>query len=130
MLMAQPGCRWQAKRSLRFAFKPEPTMTAVQTDLPPLRSTLADLDLIELVEMFIAELPARRDAIHDCAAEGDWPQLSHLAHQLKGAAGSYGYVPLGKICARLEMVAKNGGAADDLQSVLRELTELQRRICG
>ena len=55
-------------------------------------STLAkDADLAEIVAMFVDEMPLRlRDlqAQFGCRQSG---QLARLSHQLKGAAGSYGF---------------------------------------
>lgn len=104
-------------------------MTALDVEVEPLRSTLTDPDLADLVEMFIAELPSRIDALQASAASCDWDQLASLGHQLKGASGSYGFAPLGAVCARVERIAQRGGA-DDLPAVLNELAELERRICG
>ncbi|MBT6497087.1 MAG: response regulator, partial [Planctomycetaceae bacterium] len=50
-----------------------------------------DEDMLELVEMFVGELPERIAAIERSIDEQDLETLGVLAHQLKGAAGGYGF---------------------------------------
>ncbi len=58
----------------------------------PLVSELADdEDLADLLNAFVKELPSRAAAIAEAADSGDHALLARLAHQLKGAAGSYGF---------------------------------------
>ena len=73
-----------------------------ETPPPPLLSAFADdPDMIELVELFVRELPDRIAAIHRALESRDLQALATLAHQLKGAAGGYGY---GTITASAQMV--------------------------
>jgi HPt (histidine-containing phosphotransfer) domain-containing protein len=74
---------------------------------PPIYSTLADdPDMAELVEMFIDELPQRMAAADELAGRSDWESLGRLAHQLKGAAGSYGFPELTDSAATLERACR------------------------
>ena len=57
-------------------------------------SLAADPDLCDLVDRFIQEMPDRINALESQARSRDWQQLSRTAHQLKGAAGSYGFAAL------------------------------------
>ena len=58
----------------------------------PLVSELAnDPDLADLVTAFVAELPVRITAIQKALTDSEHEQLRVLAHQLKGAAGGYGF---------------------------------------
>ena len=77
----------------------------------PIYSTLgADLDLGELVEMFVEEIPNRAQALGEAVERRDWLETRRLAHQLKGAAGSYGFEAVTPLAARLELSASQ---ADD-----------------
>ena len=59
---------------------------------PPLLSDFAsDPDMLELVEMFVAEMPQRVAAIEKAVSDSDTASIASLAHQLKGAAGGYGF---------------------------------------
>jgi DNA-binding response OmpR family regulator len=48
----------------------------------------------KLVERFVAGLPQRVAALQAALSSGDLAQLKTLAHQLKGAAGGYGFTPI------------------------------------
>lgn len=65
-----------------------------------------DPDLRALVEMFAAELPDRLESLAQAQREADFQALSTLAHQLKGAGGSYGYPQLTELGAEMEQAFK------------------------
>src|SRR5687768_4718740 len=94
-------------------------------DRPLLYSRLAgDSDLGELVALFVDELPQRLVALIDALETRDCAQLGRLAHQLKGAVGSYGFEDLTPVVARLEQAARGGQPIDDVERCLRELVDL------
>lgn len=65
-----------------------------------------DEDLIELVEMFVEELPDRASSIAKALADADYATLRTLAHQLKGAAGGYGFPTISDVAQSLEETCK------------------------
>jgi len=70
---------------------------------PPLHSAYEnDPDLRDLVVMFVDELDRRVDAIREAYLAEDAATLQRISHQLKGAAGGYGFDPIGDAAARLE----------------------------
>lgn len=94
-------------------------------------SLAADPDLGELVEMFVEEMPARINALETQARSRDWQQLTRTAHQLKGAAGSYGFHAVTPCALRLETAAKECGQEEGILQALEELLDLCRRLrCG
>jgi histidine phosphotransfer protein HptB len=93
-------------------------------------SLAADPDLGELVEMFVDEMPSRISALETQAQSGDWPQLTRTAHQLKGAAGSYGFAAITPSAARLESAAREGCHQEEILLALRDLLDLCRRVRG
>jgi histidine phosphotransfer protein HptB len=95
-------------------------------------SSLAeDPDLGELVDIFVQEMPARVDALETQARCCDWQQLKRAAHQIKGAAGSYGFAALTPPAARLELALAEGCPEEEVLSVLAELLVLCRGVrCG
>ncbi|MEZ4407848.1 MAG: ATP-binding protein [Polyangiales bacterium] len=109
--------------------RPRPTGSAVRApaSLPPLRSEFADdPDMADLVVTFATELPSRADAMRAALAAGDHDALRTLAHQLKGAAGGYGYPELTDAAAALEDAARR----DDrpaLEGRLAAVTDLCAR---
>ncbi|QYK48799.1 MAG: Hpt domain-containing protein [Phycisphaeraceae bacterium] len=101
----------------------------------PLRSDLADdPDMVELLDFFVAELGERIASLQshlDAQRLGD---LRTLAHQLKGAAGGYGYPDLSRIAGTLEASITEGGPEPDPTTVKHAVDALvdvcRRAIAG
>jgi HPt (histidine-containing phosphotransfer) domain-containing protein len=87
---------------------------------------LDDPDLVELVELFVGELPDRTAQLAKAMQSGDMAEVGRYAHQLKGAAGSYGFECVTPYAAKLERAARSGEPEDRVQSALDEL----RAICA
>ena len=86
----------------------------------------ADPDMIELVEMFVQELPGKAEALERSLAEGDWDSLAKLAHQLKGSAGSHGFPSITERAARVEQNSRDGDALQNLSPDVGELADMCR----
>jgi HPt (histidine-containing phosphotransfer) domain-containing protein len=70
---------------------------------PPLHSTYeCDPDLRDLVVHFVDEMDQRVEMIRSAFLSDDAVALQRISHQLKGAAGGYGFDPIGDSAARLE----------------------------
>ena len=83
---------------------PNPASGRPDEDAGPLYSPLAsDAGLVDLVETFVETLPERGEALRKAHDAGDLDELRSLAHSLKGAAGSYGFLPITDACAALEL---------------------------
>jgi HPt (histidine-containing phosphotransfer) domain-containing protein len=95
----------------------------------PLLSQYAnDKDMAELVDFFVGELQERMGALNEAWKSGDRIRLKSLAHQLKGAAGGYGFPSITHSAAALEATLKT--QESEVASVgkkLDELLELCRR---
>jgi HPt (histidine-containing phosphotransfer) domain-containing protein len=95
----------------------------------PLRSEFAtDPEMSELIGLFLSELPAKIEGVVAAFQGGDADTLKRLAHQIKGAAGGYGFPSVGDAAGKVELGLK---AASDPQAALakvnadvRELVEL------
>lgn len=75
----------------------------------PLYSPLShDPDFHELVELFVGELPDRIASMERSLREEDWGTLQRLTHQIKGAAGSYGFPLISLTAAELDATLKAG----------------------
>jgi len=61
-----------------------------------------DPEDVELIEMFLEDLPSRIETLNQTASAGDFSQMNRLAHQLKGAAPGFGFDPIGSTAAILE----------------------------
>ncbi len=94
----------------------------------PLISEFADdADMIELVEMFVGELPARVAAIQNALKARDLAGVAHVAHQLKGAAGGYGFPTITDAAGELERSAKTTEELDRLTEQVRSVADLCHR---
>lgn len=94
----------------------------------PLISDFADdADMVELVEMFVGELPERVEAIRSATEQGDLATLASLSHQLKGAAGGYGFTPITDAAFTVEQQAKAAEDLDNLRQSVDDLLDLCQR---
>jgi HPt (histidine-containing phosphotransfer) domain-containing protein len=99
------------------------------TNHPPLYSRLAsDPDLGEIVDMFVDEMPARVAAIADQATAGDREGLRRLVHQLRGAAGSYGFDPISPCAGLVESAIRDGEPEEHIREMVDDLLDLCGRV--
>jgi two-component system, cell cycle response regulator len=87
-----------------------------------------DPDLGDLIDLFVREMPSRIDALETQAQARNWHELSRTAHQLKGAAGSYGFDEITPFAAVLESAAEEARNEAEIRAALDELLSLCRRI--
>ncbi|HEU5057252.1 MAG TPA: ATP-binding protein [Kofleriaceae bacterium] len=93
----------------------------------PLTSDLADdEEMLALVEQFVATMPERIGALEAASASGDRSCLARLAHQLKGAAGGYGFPRISAAAAALE-AACGLGNLEATAGALEQLVRLMSR---
>lgn len=96
--------------------------------IEPLKSEFADdPELSDLVEMFIEGLPSRIENLNVAMQTGDGESLRRLAHQLKGAAGGYGFPSITEKARMLEAALNAEGGSAIVETRMRELTELCER---
>ena len=91
-------------------------------------SLAAEPDFGELIDLFLLEIPHRIAIIESQTLGCDWQQLSRTAHQLKGAAGSYGFDGITPYAARLESAAMKGLPEAEILAAADELLDLCRRL--
>lgn len=86
-----------------------------------------DPDLKALVELFVAEMPDRISSLLDRVDASDWEGARRAVHQLKGAAGSYGFGPISQSAARVEEAIRASRPEQEIRRSLEELVDLCRR---
>lgn len=64
-----------------------------------------------IVVMFLSELPKRIQSLEQAIAASDLPLFRRLTHQMKGAAGSYGYPSISQAALALERCIDASGDA-------------------
>ncbi len=82
-----------------------------------------DPDMYDLVQEFVDGLGSRIDEFKQAYDQSNWDQLATLAHQLKGAGGSYGYPDLSSLGATMEQAFRNH-SADQFSTWLSRLDGL------
>ena len=85
-----------------------------------------DPNMIELVEMFVQELPPKADALEQNLTDRNFDNLAKIAHQLKGSAGGYGFPYITEKAALVEHSAKGGHELEHLPQDVRQLALLCR----
>lgn len=102
-----------------------PGMVPLAPTGKPIYSTLArDPDLVEIVDMFVAELPERIAAILQYLEHQDWDALRRAAHQLKGAGGSYGFEPITNSAARVEQLVREVAPEESIRDAVADLAQI------
>jgi len=86
-----------------------------------------DPDMLELVEFFVGQMPERVRQLRQSFETGSLDELRTLAHQLKGAGGSYGFPQISESARRLE---KQSEAAEfaEVRRGLDDLIDLCNRV--
>ena len=81
-----------------------------------------------IIARFVAALPTRVHALRAELWVAGSATLPRLVHQLKGAAGGYGFPAISSAAANVEQVLVANGSPDELASALDELDALCRRV--
>ncbi len=94
-------------------------MSSVPQNQTPVYSEFGDdPEMSELVEFFVSQVPERLQSFREAEARNDLEELCRLAHQLKGASGSYGFYDLSSQAAALESILKQSPQPDEISIAL------------
>jgi HPt (histidine-containing phosphotransfer) domain-containing protein len=85
-----------------------------------------DPDMIELVELFVAGIPAQIARLDAARAAGDPDGVRRLAHQIKGAAGGYGFPTITDAAGVLEATTAGGAPFEEAFAALVQLCRCVR----
>lgn len=103
---------------------------ASKEHIEPLKSEFAaDPDMSDLVQEFVAELPARIDSVVNAFKSRETKDLLRISHQLKGAGGGYGFPSITDAAAKVEHLLKTSESSDEamikrVEADVRELVDL------
>lgn len=97
-------------------------------EVEPLISEYADdPDMVEIIGMFVQGLEVRITDITQAFDDRILSTVASIAHQLKGAAGGYGYPELSELAFEVEQLAKQNAPENQLEPALTRLVKLCRR---
>ncbi|MDR0871447.1 MAG: Hpt domain-containing protein [Planctomycetaceae bacterium] len=88
----------------------------------------SDEDFREIVEMFVDEMQGRIQRFETAFAAKNWADLQIAAHQLKGSAGGYGFMPVSEAAAALNELLKNNASETEIETAMNALIAVCRRI--
>jgi HPt (histidine-containing phosphotransfer) domain-containing protein len=82
-----------------------------------------DPDMFDLVEDFVNGLGDRIEEMRSAFESLDWDSLSKIAHQMKGAGGSYGYSDVSSLAAAMEasFKAHSSGQFEEWMATLQKM---------
>ncbi|HWP40947.1 MAG TPA: ATP-binding protein, partial [Tepidisphaeraceae bacterium] len=84
----------------------------------------------EVLERFVSRLPQRIDQITRLMQQRDLEELARAVHQMKGAAGGYGFAPISEAAWRAEQCIKASGSLEEIAAEVQKLVRLVRRVKG
>lgn len=97
-------------------------MNPLEASDPVYSARRDDPDFVELLPMFIEELPSMKRAMMEFGKVCDFENLKREAHKLRGSAGGYGFHDLSQLAGDLEDSCKESHR--DATIILRELDQL------
>jgi CheY-like chemotaxis protein len=112
-----PWLAWQSDAAPEPAASRDGPLEALAAEL---RSRAA---VVELIDLWLRELPGRRAALQAAVAAGDPPAISEVAHVLVSTSALFGATAASEAAAKLEAAARRGGAPS-----ARELGALEREL--
>ncbi|SFR82148.1 PAS fold-containing protein [Marinobacter daqiaonensis] len=87
-----------------------------------------DPDMDELISGFVERLPQQVADLRLAADERELEKLKRLAHQLKGAAGGYGFMPVSEQAAAVETFAREDRLTDETKEAVARLESICERV--
>jgi signal transduction histidine kinase/DNA-binding NarL/FixJ family response regulator/HPt (histidine-containing phosphotransfer) domain-containing protein len=100
---------------------------AAPADEPLYSEFAGDADMVEIIDAFVAGLPARMDALREAVDAGAADEAKRLAHQLKGAAGGYGFAPITVAAGELELAVGRGAGPEETRALAARLIAVGER---
>jgi len=99
------------------------------SDGPAIYSRLEDdPDIAALVQLYVREMPNRTQTLLKLSQARDWDGVRRLAHQIKGAASSYGFEPVSRSASKAEEAAMNRSSDEAIASAVEELVAMCARM--
>lgn len=104
-------------------------MPQSRTKADPIYSRLGgDPDLAGILDMFVEEMPKRAVAMIEHLGKGNLEGVRQIAHQIKGAAGSYGFETVSPAAGKVESAVSEGEPEEDIRKAVAELADLCNRL--
>ena len=130
--LSKPVSRGQLIETLRhFLGEERKEQAAAAPTTQPLRSTLEQQSsLQELLGKFISKLPQRVATMRALLEQENLENLRQTVHQLRGAAGGYGFAEVTRLAGRAEQSIRQADDLDQIKAEVESLVDLVRSIEG
>ena len=103
-------------------------MTPNELNQGPIQSDFdGDPQMRELIELFVSQMPSKATQLSALFEGQQLDELQRLAHQLKGAAGGYGFGVISEAAADLERSIKAEAELESMRSQIDQLIDLCQR---
>jgi HPt (histidine-containing phosphotransfer) domain-containing protein len=107
--------------------------TACKKSLPERRPNMQDPELDELKKEFLSEaldkVREMKNALDDGRSSDAIERVAYIAHQLKGAGGSYGYQRISSEAAQIEKTIESANKSEPPEPAIRQhVANLQEEI--
>jgi len=103
-------------------------MDTNKMDQGPIQSDFnGDPQMQELIELFVSQMPSKASRLSELFERQHIDDLKRLAHQLKGAAGGYGFGVISEAAAELERSIKAEEELERMKSQVDQLIDLCQR---
>lgn len=124
--LTQPDTATESTGTRSADSEPEPVESSPELpNVEPLLSDFADdPEMMEIIEPFVDGLQERITTIQKSLADRDYEALSCVAHQLKGAAGGYGFPAISEAARVVELAAKSREPLETLEPSVAAVTSL------
>jgi len=106
--------------------------TPAKSSVPLLSEFASDASMTSLVELFVGEMPGRIEALRAALSSGSLDALKRAAHQLKGAAGGYGFPTIGEAAGKVEALIQQSSqpTPEDKLQTLRAQVDQLTELCA
>jgi len=81
-----------------------------------------------LLTQYLARIPETIELIEEAWERGDSERLLRCVHQLKGAAGGYGFPQVTKLASECQRLMLAGSSIEELSGPLKDLLDMIRRM--
>jgi len=129
-------CREWIEKSKAVADATETGMTKAEPSNDATRDVLIseladDPEMAELAARFAQNLGPKVSSMTAHLINNRLDEVAHLAHQLKGSGGGYGYPSISDAARQVEQAVRTTKDLEQIQQAVRELSELcQRAMAG
>ena len=86
--------------------------------------------LYSTVTLFVEEMSDRVANFLDLLNRREWEVLRRAAHQIKGAAGSYGFGSITPCAGKLEFAIRDQEPEENIRQAVEDLVTLCNRTCA